>query len=574
VQGHNGSFFVVRHSSYESTDAENYTLILPTAVGNLTIPQLGGLLTLNDRDSKIHVSDYPMGDTLLLYSTAEVFTWRRSGNETILVVYGSVGELHELAVQGGATGKTVEGSGVTFKSSGNSTIAQWTTSTDRKIVQIDSLYVYLLNRNLAYGFWVPETTASSSVIVNGGYLVRSARIAGDTLSFRADFNTSTVFEVIAVPHGISKLQINGAAVPYATDDAGSWVTNISIPSPRLYVPDLKALNWTYIDSLPEISPNYDDSAWPMANHTVSNNTLMPLQAPVSLYASDYGFHTGTLLFRGHFVAAGNETQLQLQTIGGEAFAYSVWLNATHLGSWTGSLADTNDSTWQLPPLEAGRSYTITVLLDNMGLDENGVVGADQMKRPRGIIRYALSSPATAPITWKLTGNLGGERYADRARGPLNEGGLWAERQGYHLPAPPVERFAPRSPLTGLDGAGVGFFTAKLPLSYPSEQYDIPVAFVFGNASAGVGVYRTLLYVNGFQFGRYTSNMGPQAVFPVPEGILNHGGDNWISVALWALEEKGAKLDDFYLQVGHPVLTGREKVVIVDAPAWEERKGAY
>lgn len=54
---------------------EMYTLTLPTSSGNLTIPQLGGQLTLDGKDSKIHVVDYTAGSSHLLYSTGEIMTW-------------------------------------------------------------------------------------------------------------------------------------------------------------------------------------------------------------------------------------------------------------------------------------------------------------------------------------------------------------------------------------------------------------------------------------------------------------------------------------------------------------------
>lgn len=69
------SFFVVRHAPYNSLDVTNYKLDVSTSVGDLAIPQLGGKLTLNGRDSKIHVTDYDVGGTNLLYSSAEIFTW-------------------------------------------------------------------------------------------------------------------------------------------------------------------------------------------------------------------------------------------------------------------------------------------------------------------------------------------------------------------------------------------------------------------------------------------------------------------------------------------------------------------
>lgn len=148
--GANGSFFVVRHSDYASEDSTNYTLSLPTSAGNISIPQLGGSLTLNGRDSKVHVTDYPVGDSTLLYSTAEIFTWQNFDNKTVLVVYGGFNELHELAVVGTTTGSLVEGDGVTIQQSNSSVIAQWETSTDRRIVQVGDLYIYILGKRPSF----------------------------------------------------------------------------------------------------------------------------------------------------------------------------------------------------------------------------------------------------------------------------------------------------------------------------------------------------------------------------------------------------------------------------------------
>lgn len=61
---------------FNSTETTTYKLVLDgSSFGNITVPQLGGSLSLNGRDSKIHVSDYDLGGTTLLYSTAEIFTW-------------------------------------------------------------------------------------------------------------------------------------------------------------------------------------------------------------------------------------------------------------------------------------------------------------------------------------------------------------------------------------------------------------------------------------------------------------------------------------------------------------------
>ncbi|RKU43640.1 hypothetical protein DL546_004893 [Coniochaeta pulveracea] len=586
VTGPNGSFFVVRHTDYQSTASTSYTLMLSTSSGQLTVPQLGGKLTLGRRDSKIHVSDYPLGKYSLLYSTAEIFTWQKYENKTVLVVYGGADELHELAIKTAAAPPKVEGEGVTTKAMNGSVIAQWKTTPKRRILQVGDLYVHILDRNSAYNYWVPELAGSSPLIVNGGYLVRSASVSSNTLDIRGDFNSSTSLEIIGVPNGVSKLTLNGASAVYTSDIQGSWLTAIAYNKPKACLPNLSKLEWKSVDSLPEVKSTYDDSAWPNADHTTTNNTFVePFQTDVSLYGSDYGFHAGVLLFRGHFTATGEEKSLALTTQGGSAFASSVYLNSTFIGSWTGIDAATNKSdTYTLPSLTKGKNYVFTILVDNMGLDENWVVGVDQMKLPRGILHYNLTSTSgtSTPIKWKITGNLGGESYVDKSRGPLNEGGLFHERQGLHLPSAPASALASSnssSPYAGLASPGVAFYTATLPLHLPSEKFDIPLSFVFSNSTTASspsdsGAYRAWLYVNGWQFGRYVSNVGPQKEFPVPEGILNHDGDNWIGVAVWALEEGGAKVPGLDLRAGVPVLTAREKVSVVKGSDWEKREGAY
>lgn len=144
VLGSLGSFFVVRHLDYTSQKSSNYTLSLPTSLGTISVPQLGGSLSLNGRDSKVHVTDYPVGNSKLLYSTAEIFTWQAFGNKTVLVVYGGPNELHELAILGVTDGTVLEGDGVTIQQTNGSSVAQWQTSAERKIVKFGDLFVYIL----------------------------------------------------------------------------------------------------------------------------------------------------------------------------------------------------------------------------------------------------------------------------------------------------------------------------------------------------------------------------------------------------------------------------------------------
>lgn len=74
-----------------------------------------------------------------------------------------------------------------------------------------------------------------------------------------------------------------------------------------------------------------------------------------------------------------------------------------------------------------------------------------------------------------------------------------------------------------------------------------------------------------------NNVGPQTAFPVPEGILNYHGINWIAISLWAMDANGAHLTEFKLEVTNrtvPIQTGYKSVDLSPMPAWKKRNGAY
>ncbi|KAL2838183.1 putative beta-galactosidase A [Aspergillus pseudoustus] len=589
--GSNGSssYFVIRHSDYASQDSVNYKLNVTTSVGQLAIPLLGGNLTLSGRDSKIHVVDYDLDGTKLLYSTAEVFTWKVSDNNKFLVLYGGPGEHHEFAVSGGSSSSITEGStsGVLSKNIGNLTVIAWDVSASRRIIQIGSLKVFLLDRNSAYNYWVPELSTrgmapgyrpsrdtASSLIIHAGYLVRNVYLDGSDLHVRADFNASTLIEVIGAPSIAKQLFINGKKANTKIDKNGIWSARVPYSTPEFQLPKLDELKWRSIDTLPEIKNTYDDSAWTRADHEYTNNSANMLKTPTSLFSSDYGFHSGTLLYRGHFTASGTEDFLVIQTQGGNAYGHSIWINETYVGSWSGSGSKgAYNANYTLPALQTGQNYVFTIVVDNMGLEENLYVGGDVMKHPRGIIDYTLSGRVADAVSWKITGNLGGEDYYDIIRGPLNEGGLYAERQGFHQPQPITLGWNSSSPFTGFSKPGISFYSASFDLDMPLG-YDTSLFFNFGNNDLSSAAYRVQLFVNGYQFGKYVNNIGPQTSFPVPEGILNYHGANWLGLTLWAQEENGAKLGKFELIYTAPVLTSLGEVKSVDQPKYRTRKGAY
>lgn len=525
------NFYVTRHADFTSTENTPYRLSVSTSLGNITIPQLGGTLSINGRDSKIHVADYDVGGTKLVYSTADVYTWAKSaGSRRTLILYGGAGETHEVALPASnSTPSVTEGSGVTIQQVGSSWVLQWQVQPARRVVQSGDLEILLLWRNDAYNYWALELPAAepvgnysspskSLVIARAGYLLRNAEVSGTVLKLNGDINATTDIEVISVPFsGITDLSFNGESLQSTVSDNGRLTATVNYDPPSLSSPTLSG--WKYIDSLPELQPTYDDLLWTNCDLLSSKNPRN-LTTLTDLYGSDYGYHAGSLLYRGAFTATGNETAFFINITGGYGFAHSVWLNSTLLGSWVGSgsnqyYAQTfNFST----PLRSGSPYVITTLIDHTGQDEEGP-GTDAVKFPRGILDYALRGRNQADVTWKITGNFGGEDYPDKTRGPRNEGAMFAERQGYHLPDPPSGNWSERDPVQdGIARSGVGFYTTTFDLDVPLG-YDIPISVVLnetstntnlpiGSNSTGTGGfnYRVQIFVNGYQFGKYGSSL--------------------------------------------------------------------
>ncbi|OQE32948.1 hypothetical protein PENFLA_c001G06746 [Penicillium flavigenum] len=214
-------------------------------------------------------------------------------------------------------------------------------------------------------------------------------------------------------------------------------------------------------------------------------------------------------------------------------------------------------------LSQGSPYVISVLIDHMGQDEEAP-GTDAIKFPRG-----------------LTGNFGGEQYQDLARGPPNEGGMYAERQGYHYPNPPTSAWELSNPVTGgLSHAGVGFYAASFRLNIPGGC-DVPMRVVFNNSlhnstkeSSRGNNYRCQLFINGYQFGKYINNLGPQTAFPVPEDILNHEGDNHIALPLWAQDKQGATLGSLELIPTSLIRSGYNRPQAARQPVWTKQAESY
>ncbi|KAH7102986.1 glycoside hydrolase family 35 protein [Auriculariales sp. MPI-PUGE-AT-0066] len=568
VVGKKTGFYTIRQVDISLDTTLTYKLTVPTSIGNVTIPALGGDLSLIGKDSKIHLVDYTAGSTQLVYSSAEIFTSLTVDKKDVIVLYGAKGELHETAIKTSATAKVVGGSGIIKQQTvSDGVLAIQYTISGQTIVDVGSTLLYLVDRDNAYQFWnvyVPGTGAyahfstKNPILIKGGYFVRGATVAGGVLSITGDLDGTSSLEIIAPATDSKVITFNGARLQTRKTAYGSIVASVAVNLPSLSLPTLSTVTWKVANSLPEISATYDDSKWVVANHTTTNNPTKP-DTPVVLYANDYGFHTGNLLWRAHFTALGGETGFV----------------ANFIGSWEGdALTWVYKKTLEFSaPLNKGEAHVITILQDHMGYDQNWWAASEQFKAPRGIFEYSfVGNTETTVTTWKVTGNLGGESYIDKARGPLNEGGLYAERQGWHLPGFDDSKWKVGDPNRGFSSPGVSLYRTKFNLNVPSGL-DYPISVQITNSTINPH-YRAQIYVNGYQFGKYVNSIGPQKSFPIPEGILNYQGSNTLAVSVWALDAAGASITDIALKITKKVKSSKPRVKNMDLSGWKRRPGAY
>ena len=147
---------------------------------------------------------------------------------------------------------------------------------------------------------------------------------------------------------------------------------------------------------------------------------------------------------------------------------------------------------------------------------------DVVRNPRGIRGFQLNNGTFG--TWKVQGKLGGyTKYAlslrylrlfstsprtsfpDKTRGILNDGGLFAQRQGWHLPGFNASSWPAREFSAGLPNAtvGVGFFITTFDLEIPRDL-DVMMSFQFDES---MQPYRALLFVNGWYMGKRIASLG-------------------------------------------------------------------
>jgi beta-galactosidase GanA len=509
------------------------------------VPQQAGTsITLPGRDSRLLVANYDFGGQHLVYSTSELMTQASIGGQATALLYDPAGTDGETVLR--------YASQPTVSVLAGSVPSTWDASrgdlrldyTHQGLAEVEVTgggnppLLLITTTNVAEQFW-PQSTAAGPVLVQGGYLVRTATTHGPTLALTGDTSAAGGLTVWAPP-AVRSVTWNGRTVSVTPGPDGSLRGQLTGPAP-VTLPALS--DWRFSAEAPEAQPGFDDRSWTLADHPVTTNSGTTAN-PV-LFASDYGYQHGFVWYRGHFTATGNETGVALRADGiSPTGAFSVWLNGAFLGSHPAAGPQHASFAFPSAALHPGHDNVIAVLLENTGHPEGP--SSEQV----GLYGAALAG-SSAAITWRLMGNQGGLALQDPVRGPLNAAGLGGGNNGWDLPGYPSQDWQhvtlPDSWAARGVPPGIGWYRTSFSLDLPSRGY-VPVAVQIGGPGPGAGTkdYRAFIFVNGWMIGRYVNNVGPQHQFYVPAGILNDHGGNTLAIAVWGLDDTGGGLDQVSL----------------------------
>jgi beta-galactosidase GanA len=527
-------FVLVRHTERAAATAERATLDWATPDGRYQVPvQLAG------RIAQVLVAGYDLGGQRLVWSTSEIMTHAAIGGRDVAVLHGAEGTAGSTVLRYPAAPSVRVLSGAVRSSydaaTGDLRLDYTHTGLSRVLVSGGGrppMLLLLGSAASAAQFWRADTPAGP-VLVRGTSLVRSAQVGRGRVDLRADSAAAGEVEVFA-PGAVQRLAVNGTATAARRSASGSLVGRVAGPA-SVRLPALT--NWRSHAENPEAAPGFDDSRWTVADKLTTESPIKPKTLPV-LYADDYGYHYGNVWYRGRFTATGAETAVSLNAITGRRGIYLVWLNGRFLGSANGGVQadsepvnpDPGPGTFTVPAglLRPGAPATLSVLVENMGHNDDWTADDVRFKQPRGLVGAALTG-AAPPITWRIQGARGGERLVDPVRGPLNTGGLYGERAGWHLPGYPALFWRPSAPSAPVR-PGVTWQRTTFDLRLPARQ-DTSVALrLAGNGDAR---YRVLIFLNGWNVGQFGAGVGPQHDFVLPAGLLRHQGRNSLALAVIA-----------------------------------------
>ncbi|MFJ9832368.1 beta-galactosidase [Streptomyces sp. NPDC101169] len=507
------------------------TTDLPTHEGRVRI-------TVPPRDARMLTTGLSLGSRTLKYSTAQPVMCLTAGRQEIAVFAGRRDDMAELVLK-----CPVEPLVMRLDPE-----AAWTFESDRLHVNVplgqggltrvsvaqgesDTPLLLLFADDATSVRMFPYDTPSGTLLVYGPALLRHAEVRGTEVHLTGDVTGTTSVEVWG-PRGVTSLVWNGRKVPTRVTMSGSLMTTGLLPAvPEVRLPALGG--WRMRTENPEAGPNFDDSKWRVADRTASHSkTPVPKGGPV-LFADDYGFHYGDVWYRGALTDASGLEEVSLAYTTGTQGLLMAWLDGEPLGTHRMPVPDKNTTirkgSWDATAvfavperLRGSGRHVLSVLVRRMQHDQDGMA-QDTHKVARGLTA-ALFKGASPKVTWRIQG----EAAPDPVRGPQNNGGLFGEREGWHLPGFADRDWKPAAFPRAERRQGVTWYRTTFRLSVPG---DIDASVGLTLEDDPYRAYRAQIFLNGWNMGQYINNVGPQHTFVLPNGILRTRGDNTLALAV-------------------------------------------
>lgn len=567
-------FLMVTHNPSNKQTDDRVTITADLPDGRYTLPEM----RLNGFDAKWLVAGVDLGGQRLVWSTSELQTALEVDGEDVALLYGRAGEDGATALRyaSAPTVTVIEGDvWSSFDAAKGDLRLDYPHRPARvRVTGGGRPPLTLLIGDEAEGakFWRRDTPAGA-VLVRGPALLRDARASGGALALTGDTAAETPLEVWA-PKRLRRVTWNGARVATRPGSAGSMAARTALAGPAEVRPPELA-GWRTAPGTPEAEPGFDDAGWQaIDNRAYASITARPDGQP-NMLVDAYGFHEGDVWYRGRFAGTPQAKRIRLHYGGGGSGMLQLFLDGKFVGQHelpggAPRPITTGAVTFDLP--EAVRTpdeHVLAVMVRNNG--HNWDLDSDDFhKEARGLVSASVEAqdgPSFAiPVAWRIQGRQGGEDIVDTVRGVPNNGGQYGERMGWHLPGFADARWKQAMlPATSAQ-PGTTWYRANFDLAVPKGQ-DATIGVAFGDATKPRSpvAYRVLVFVNGWHMGQFIAHVGPQRVFPVPEGILNHRGHNTIALAVTSDGAPGNALEQVRLVTMRNV-RGGVPVRMVDAPA--------
>jgi beta-galactosidase GanA len=532
------------HQPSDAMSEDSFAFELDTRDGRYTVAS-----TLRGQDGKMLLASIDLERQHLVYSSSELQTHLRDGERDIVLLQGREKEPGATVLRY-ASRPTVE------VLAGQVSAGFDPARGDLKLDYVHDglarvrvsgggrapLLLLLADETTSQAFW-RQDTPHGPVLELSPALIRSARFDAGKLALTGDTTADSPLEIWGA--AAAQATFNGEALTLARQPDGSLRASALAGPERFSVPDLGKLAWQRRMGSPEAQPAFDDSGWIEADHRASSaqTWTQPERGQPTLAMSDYGFHHGDVWYRGRIDIYDPATnRLELFYGGGGAGMLQAWVDGRFLGQHeldTGrSFPQTTGSAHFVLDGLAPGPHLIAVMVRN-GSHNWDLMADDAHKEARGLIAASLTAKGgrrfAVPIRWRIQGNLGGENIADRMRGPLNNGGLYGERAGWHLPSAVAgERgeWTAAQPGDAPPAPGTYWLRTHVRLDLP-RGHDVQLGLAFGDTGKprSERENRALIFVNGWNMGQFAANVGPQRVFVIPPGILDPNSDNTIALAV-------------------------------------------